>query len=279
MTLVLDEHRWAADMIASHSLGKKPVETLTRVARYYIDEGYQKREVRRMMDAFLTACDPSVSTQKWAGALDFAMTRAMKYKAIHIDQIDITDNEMNRIGELKSKQVRRLAFTLLVLAKFWDKVNPKCDHWVNTRDGDIMKLANISTSIKRQSEMYRALNDKEMIQFSNKVDNTNVRVCFIQDGNVVMSIKDLRNLGYQYLACCGSDDYIVCQRCGMVVRRNTVVPDGTARHGRAQKYCRECAAELKIQRAVNAVTKPKLALIKEYNTGNLPCNTDSNSMI
>ena len=62
-----------------------------------------------------------------------------------------------------------------------------------------MRMANINTSIKRQSLMYYNLNAAGLIQFSKKVDNTNVKVCFMAPGDVVMSITDFRNLGYQYL--------------------------------------------------------------------------------
>ena len=46
MSLVLNEYEWAEKMIDSHSLGKKPIETLNRVAKYYFENQYSKREVR-----------------------------------------------------------------------------------------------------------------------------------------------------------------------------------------------------------------------------------------
>ena len=44
MSIVLKENDWAEKMIQSKSLGKKPSETLRRVARYYIDSGMRKRK-------------------------------------------------------------------------------------------------------------------------------------------------------------------------------------------------------------------------------------------
>ena len=37
MSVVLRENDWAASMIQANSLGKKPSETLRRVARFYMD--------------------------------------------------------------------------------------------------------------------------------------------------------------------------------------------------------------------------------------------------
>lgn len=53
MSIVLNEYEWAERMINNHDLGKRPVETLNRVAKYYLATGYSKREVRRMLDTFL----------------------------------------------------------------------------------------------------------------------------------------------------------------------------------------------------------------------------------
>ena len=46
MSIVLNEYEWAERMINNHDLGKRPVETLNRVAKYYLATGYSKREVR-----------------------------------------------------------------------------------------------------------------------------------------------------------------------------------------------------------------------------------------
>ena len=98
MSIVLNEHDWAEEMIRSRSLGKKPSETLCRVARYYIDKEYSKKDVRKILDAFLLQCDPVASLPKWANTIDYALARALKYEAIQIDKIDITDAELEIIG-------------------------------------------------------------------------------------------------------------------------------------------------------------------------------------
>lgn len=248
MTIVLNEHEWAEEMITSRSLGKKPYETLCRVARYYLDNGIPKKEVRRMLDTFLIQCDPTASLPRWANSLDAALAHALKYEAIEMDGVDITKPEMERIDALQGKQTRRLAFTLLCLAKYWNAVSKKTDGWVNSKDSEIMRMANINTSIKRQSLMFHSLNECGMIQFSRKVDNTNVRVCFIEDGETVLHISDFRNLGYQYLKYHGGD-YFTCENCGIVDKV------AKSERGRPKKYCRECAAQIAVQQRVDSVMR------------------------
>lgn len=251
MTIVLNENEWAVDMIKSRSLGKKPFETFVRVARYYIDNGMPKKEVRRKLDMLLIQADPTASLTKWSDTLDYALDQAAKRKAVDIKSIDITDRELERISVVSGKQAKRLAFTLLCLAKYWDIAGKGSDHWVNTPDYDIMRMANINTSIKRQSMMYYNLKAVNLIQFSRRVDNTNVRVLFIEDGNVVLRITDFRNLGYQYLKYLG-EPYFECSNCGI-----TTKVDGAqfGKRGPRQKYCKECAVEIATQQRVNCVMR------------------------
>lgn len=251
MTVVLKENEWAQDMIRSSDLGKKPSETLRRVARYYLDKGCSTADTRKRLDSFLIRCEPTSSIPKWSDALDYAVSRAAKYESIDIDSINITDTEMRRIDALDGKQMKRLAFTLLCLAKYWKIVIPDGDYWVNNKDTEIMALANINTSVKRQGLMYWTLREAGMVQFSKKVDNTNVKVCFVEDGEVVLHITDFRNLGYQYLMYHG-EPYFVCANCGITAKLDN---PGV---GRKQRYCKKCAAEIAMQQKINSAMRRKL---------------------
>lgn len=255
MTIVLNEHEWAKDMIYARSLGKKPFETLSRVAKYYIDEGYSKKDTRQMLDTFLLQCDSTASLPKWSDTLDYAVSRALKYDAIQVDGIYISKSEMDKINSLDSAQIKRLAFTLLCLAKYWKLINPNSDYWVNNKDSEIMRMANINTSIKRQSLMYAQLNELGFIRFSKKIDNTNVRVCFVDEGEASVIVTDFVNLGYQYMMATGSKEYFRCQNCGVVVKKNITQDENETRRGRPQKYCNDCAVEVNMRKRVDSIMR------------------------
>ena len=232
------------------NLGNKPTETLTRVARYYIEEGYKPAVVRKKIDGFIIQCDPSASLVGWADRVDKAVKYAVKRKAVNIDYLAITKPEMEIIDSLGSKQLRRLAFTLLCLAKYSHMANPENDFWVNNKDSEIMAMANISTSLKRQALLYSTLRNSGLIEFSRKVDNTSVKVCFTKDGDDVLHVTDLRNLGYQYLMYRG-EPYFICSNCGIT----TKLPNPESR--RNQKYCKECAVKIHIQQTVDSVMRQR----------------------
>lgn len=253
MSIVLNEHYYAEQAIQARNLGKKPSETLSRVARYYIDscDSSTKKTIRSKLDLFLLQCDSTASIPKWSKMLDFATDWAFKHEAIQIDSIAITKPEMDKIDSLDGKQIRRLAFVLLCLSKYWNIVNSQNDNWVNSKDNEIMAFANINTSIRRQCAMYTTLRDAGLIQFSKKVDNTNVRVCFAEDGEVAMVITDLRNLGYQYLKYHG-EPYFECTNCGITTKISN--PENRNSSWK-QKYCRDCAVEVKTKQNVNSVMR------------------------
>ena len=253
MSIVTNENEWAQEMIKTRTLGRKPFETMSRVARYYIDQNYTTDEVRQKLDGFLLQCNPTASLPKWSDMLDKALARAVKHEAIEIDNITVTEPEIRKIRELDSVPLKRLAFTLLCLAKYWNEVNPG-SYWVNTKDSEIMNAANIKASTKRQSQLYHTLEQLGYISFSMKVDNTNIKVCFSEEGETALLISDFRNLGYQFMLFEGSSDYIRCQNCGLVVRKNNIVREEFPQSaGRPQKYCKLCATQIKIRRKVDSV--------------------------
>ena len=246
MKIVLNEKEWAEQLLRDRELGKKPYETLCCVAKYYKNEGYSKSEIRKLLEGFLLKCDPPASVVAWSGTLDNAVKCSAKYPLIMINHICVSRPEMEIIDSLPGRQLRRLAFTLLCIAKYRYAVAPQTNYWVGTPDNEILKMANINTSIKRQSAMFGQLKDLGMIRFSKQVDNLSVQVLFVKDGDTAAEITDFRNLGYQYMKIHG-EPYFECCNCGITTKVNK---PGV---GRPQKYCSDCAAKIKIQQSVNSV--------------------------
>ena len=185
--------------------------------------------------------------------LDKVAKNVSKFPLIRLDGVDITKEELAKIEALEGKQIRRLAFTLLCVAKYWDAASDRNNGWVNTSDKEIMQMANINTSTKRQSLMFAELRDAGFIRFSKKIDNLNVQVQFIQAGETAIHIQDFRNLGYQYLKYYGGA-YFECENCGLTVKAQSPAK------GRPQKYCPSCAVEVKTRQTVNAVMRCRNAL-------------------
>ena len=267
MSIVLNEHEWAKEMIENRQIGKKPFDTIRRISRYYLDIGYKRREVRRIIDQFVFQCGENPTSKRWSDKIDGAITAAQKNKAIIIDSVTITKPEMSVIESLEGVQVQKLAFTLLCLAKYRNAVSSFSDSWVSCKDNEVMNMANIHTSVRRQSEYYHVLMENSVIKPSKKIDNTNIQVLFAEDGDTAMKITDFRNLGYQYLMYHGDQRFFVCQNCGVITKKKKGAPEEESQiRGRKQKYCSECAVKVNIQKTMVRVMRNKTTYDNEDNT-------------
>lgn len=255
MSIILNEINWAQDMnsCAQPMLGKKPFETLSRMAKYYCHEGMTKSAARDALDVFLLKCDPDANIVSWSDSLDRAVKNGYKYTPIELDSIGVSASEIAKVDELKTKQIRRLAFTLLCLCKYWNAFKPGNNNWVRTSDTDIMRMANIHTSVKRQCALFRELSNMGYIKFSRQVDNLNVQVLFMDEEPPVLFIHNFDNLGYQYLKYHGDPYYYECCNCGVTEKRKDL-------SSRPPKYCPTCAGEIARQNRIASAIRHKTGL-------------------
>lgn len=258
MNLVLNEKEWAKEKIERHELGRHPLETLNRVARYYRQaDGYSRKETLDKLEKFLIQCDPDVNLVSWSNTLSRIVKQADKYTLAEVNGITVTKKELEAVGSVGNMSAQRLAFTLLCVAKYWNAVNADNCGWVNTADKEVLAMANVKTSIKRQCDLYHALREVGFIQFSRRVDNLNVRVIPIYDDEQVLYITDFRNLGNQYMMYLG-EHYFPCQECGAVVKRNSP----------RQKYCPSCSSEIRLRQSAESVKRRRKRLALERQIAN-----------
>lgn len=249
MSIVLNENEWAERAMSDGKFVESPVETLNRIAKYYFGQNKNKREVKSLLSEYVAKCDPTAPSNLWAPVIERAVKYASKSSAITLNSIGITANELATISGLGGKQEQRLAFTLLCIAKYNNAVNADNSFWVSTPDREIMKMANISTSIKRQSKMFHDLREAGLLKFSKRVDSLSVQVLFAEEKGIPeMLITDYRNLGYQYMRRSGGSFYI-CEKCGLIEKQtNNEV-------GRPKKYCPECAKKVKYEQSMRSLRR------------------------
>lgn len=248
----MNEYEWAENALKNKHLGKKPTETIGRIAKYYFYIGKSRPYTKSKIIDYILSCDDQVNIVSWDSRIDSAIKYASKHPLIIMDDLIITKNEMGKIKSLSGIQLQRLAFTLLCISKFSHKQNPLNDYWVNIPDNEIMRMANVNTSIKRQSAMYYALSDNGLIRFSNSVDKLSVQVLFVEENDdECLRVKDMRNLGYQYMKYLGSD-YYICTNCGITFKGK----NSNSNH--KPKYCDDCAAKIRTKQQVESVMRRRI---------------------
>ena len=174
---------------------------------------------------------------KWKATILKHVKGAKKYNMVQVNSIGITQQELDIISSVSERRLRKLLFTLMCLAKFFNKRGNNTNDWVSTEYKDIFRMAHIFVTQSVQTKMLSELYNLGMISFGNKITNLNIHLNVIDHENEpVWIIDDFRDLGNEYVFRTETSDLFRCESCGLVIKKNRNV----------HKYCPQCAD--KIQR-------------------------------
>jgi len=141
------------------------------------------------------------------------------------------------IESIGDPRLERFLFTMLCYAKAYNIVSEKNNGWINTDLSVIYNTARLRA--RRSDDRFHMVNqllkisygDEEspIITISQKNTNRNIKINFIDfSGEIVLSISDLRELGYEYMMYKGGK-FVRCEICGRLMRKK-----------KNKKYCPEC---------------------------------------
>lgn len=174
---------------------------------------------------------------KWKATILKHVKGAKKYNMVQVNSVGITQQELDIISSVSERRLRKLLFTLICLAKFFNKRGNNTNDWVPTEYKDIFRMAHIFVTQSVQTKMLSELYNLGMISFGNKITNLNIHLNVIDHENEpVWIIDDFRDLGNEYVFRTETSDLFRCESCGLVIKKNRNV----------HKYCPQCAD--KIQR-------------------------------
>lgn len=231
MNLIMNERKEAEKIIESGDINFDTGAKLSLLARYYASIGKKPKEIKMLLEEIMVKKYNNYHPDDWDISLQKYVNKAKKYPIVEIDEIPITKNELRTISQISNKKLEKLAFVLLVLAKFCNMRNEKNNNWVMVDEYSVFSRARITGTTIAQYSCFYKLAKMDLITYSKKVDNINVRVGFIDnDSDIVLKVTDLRELGYQYLMYKG-EKFIKCTECGIVTRATI--------HNK--KYCKSCA--------------------------------------
>lgn len=237
--IILNEKNYVIDILNQNKLDKKPTFDLRMLAKYYYhEENLTPNKIYLKLVEIMENKYNNFALAKWQPTLLNIAKNAKKYPLVQIEYIPITENELLTISSIESKPMKRLAFTLLCLAKYRNLVNPKNNDWENYKFKDVFKMANIQASKKEQGFMIHDLRNLGLIKMNKIVDNLSINICYIDKENSkeMLRINDFRNLGYEYLLYCG-ENYIRCDICNVLFKKR----------GTTDKYCCNCKKDKQLE--------------------------------
>ena len=240
MPVVLNEKKHAECIIEKGEVGNKPTSTLFLLAKYYRQkENLNKEQTFNKLNEFMETNYKNYNSATWEDIIEDISKKANKYPLREIDYIEITQSEIDIIRNVCNIKYEKLLFTILCYAKLYNKISDKNNGWVNTDIKELFRVARVT--VKYRNDKFLYLNDLEtagLISFSNKNDNLNLRVTFIDDNSeAVLKVDDFRELGYEYLNYIGDGKFIRCECCKRLVKKSS----------KNMKYCNKCSKEKQLE--------------------------------
>lgn len=232
--MIIDEYELAENILASKRYKEK--SDLFVVAKYLRNEiNCDVPETVAMLDNILTKSDRNYNPIKYAKYLEKMAIKASDYSLKKVEFINITNAEWDAIQKIESLKLRRLAFSLLVYAKYNNALSSDNNNWCNITINDLYKTAKVSTRNSKEKALFlNRLNKLDLISFSKKNTNLNIRCLFINEqSDIKFQITDIRELGYQCLLLTDSGSFAYCQTCGVIIKKKSKFDYST-------KYCKSC---------------------------------------
>lgn len=231
--IILNETK-AVQELLNNNTANNPKMVINLLSRYYINnEKLTSQDTLKKIDNFLRSNCKKYIYSKWVDYIKKQIKLAKKFPLSEIDYIPITQMELDTIAQLNDIRLERITFVLLCYAKMYNLKTNKNNNWVNQELKTIFKNARVTVKIVDQCSMINKIKTSGLITYSKKVDNTNVKVNFIDNDtdSIMLRITDFRELGYEYLVWKG-EKFFRCLECGILTRQN--------KQGN-RKYCNLCS--------------------------------------
>lgn len=236
-----NEQELAEYMIENGFSSNKKFYELSVLSRYYYSQGKSKEEIKELLIKFCDRYFENFNYVKYNSTLNKIIGSCGKYKLLQVGSVAITEKEVEKCNELDYGQIGMTFFSLLCLYK----INKyfRDSNFVNEKYSTIMKMAGIQTR-STFMRILKILHDKEYIRIC--INGSIEWITEIEeDNNIVIQVKDIMNSSLYYKNYLHGG-YKECESCGKMIRRIS-----------NQKYCSDCAKQIKLQQNKESYRKNK----------------------
>lgn len=222
MPVILDEEKYAKKIIDTGEVGNKPTFTLFLLSKYFRQKmEYGEKRTEKELNQFMVDNYKNYIPAQWEDVIEDIAKKGKKYKLQKIDYIGITQKELDEISKVCNLKYEKLLFTMLCYAKLYNYLSETNNGWVNTDIRELYKVARVT--VKYRNDKFLYLNDLEatgLISFSNKNDNLNMRINFVdQSTDHVLKVDDFRELGYIYQQYTNNGTFTNCKECRRLIKK------------------------------------------------------------
>ena len=243
MPVVLNEIKQAETILEKGEVGNKPTSTLFLLSKYYRQKlKLSEKKTSEKLNEFMNSNYKNYNPVLWEDIIEDISRKGKKYELRNVEHIGITQSELDIIESAKTKNHKKLLFTMLCFAKLYNITSPNNNNWINADIKEIFKTARVI--VKHREDKFLLLNDLESngyISFSSKNDNLNMKINFIDNtNNPILYITDFRELGYEYLNYIKNGTFTRCKVWDRLIRKAS----------KNIQYCAECKEDKKLEKYI-----------------------------
>lgn len=241
--LILNEEKYAKDVYDGKNQDVKSIMVKIRYITRYLVHSEQKNDddVYRETVQWLKKHHNNFDESSYSNVISDAIKAASKYPFYIIDNIKITQSELDIISSLDNLRAEKILFVLLCMAKQQSMSNGFTNGLVKYSITDLCKSARVSVPADDREYILYEIVQRGLLGYPKKNNTQCLIVNFINTDEVVLKLDevDCQELAYVYLHWKnGSKGYTRCQRCNKWMKQSKTKP---------KKYCEECAKEVQTE--------------------------------
>ena len=238
--LILNEEKYAKDLYdGKHQDVKSIMAKIRYVTRYLVHSEHKTEEdTYKETVRWLKEHHNNFDESSYSNIISDAVKGASKYPFYIIDDIKITQSELDIISSLDNLRAEKMLFVLLCMAKHQSMANGFTNGLVKYSITDLCKDARVSVPADDREYILYEIVQRGLLGYPKKNNTQCLIVNFINTDEVALELDeaDCQELAYAYLRWKNNGKgYAKCQRCHRLMKQSKTKP---------KKYCEECAKEV-----------------------------------
>lgn len=239
--LILNEKKYAKDIYDGKNTEIKSVMAKIRyITRYLIHiENKTDEEVYEYSVEWMKKHHDNFDESCYSNLISDAIKKAYKYPFYDINNIKITQSELDIISSLDNLRAEKVLFVLLCMAKQQSTSNGFTNGLVKYSITELCKMARISVPAEDREYILHDIVQRGFLGYPKKNNTQCLIVNFINyddEAVLILDEMDCQELAYIYLNWKNDGKgYTRCQKCNRLIKQSKTKP---------RKYCEECATDV-----------------------------------
>lgn len=242
--LILNEEKYAKALYdGKNQEVKSAMSKIRYITRYLIHlDGMTDENVYKLSVEWMKKHHDNFDESCYSNVISDAIKKAHQYPFYVIDNIKITQSELDIISSLNNLRAEKVLFVLLCMAKQQRMSNGFTNGLVKYSITELCKLARVSVPADDREYILYEIVQKGFLGYPRKNNTQCLIVNFINnEDDVVLTLDevDCQELAYVYLNWKNDGKgYTRCQKCNKLMRQSKTKP---------RKYCECCAKEVQTE--------------------------------